>query len=382
MQYYLELQKKRLEKKALSLEYDFLPRGHFAEGGGPVISWGDDKYYSRTECRTCKLTRRVFKDDKKIYDKGQNELFYATITSAYNGTAVENDLYTCPNCGAISKVKELQDGCPYCQTYFKMSDLFPKVTNYFFVRDVGGTEKEIKGEIKQYVMPCVIAAILLYLLIFYISYGNIFLALIPGILGGLIFGGIVGYVIWAVKTLGGLFKDAGKSIGVLVNTAGSKGRFVELMKQHSPEFCYEYFSGKVLAILKMMIYADDVTKLPNYAGKPVGKKFNDIVEASGFGTAALKKCEVRNDRVYVTVDVYMDNLYETAGRIRKKHEKIRMDLYKKIDKSVDYHFSIKQLECKTCGTSFDATKENVCPSCKNRYDIEDDEWIVTRVMFF
>lgn len=43
---------------------------------------------------------------------------------------VENEDYVCPNCGAVSTVKGLLDGCDYCNTFFKIDELFPKVTNY------------------------------------------------------------------------------------------------------------------------------------------------------------------------------------------------------------------------------------------------------------
>lgn len=58
---------------------------------------------------------------------------------------------------------------------------------------------------------------------------------------------------WAILKIGSLFTEAGKSIPMLVNTAGSKNRFVSYMSQYSPEFSYEYFSDKVVSMIKMIM---------------------------------------------------------------------------------------------------------------------------------
>ena len=36
-------------------------------------------------------------------------------------------------------------GCPYCQTKFQISDLFPKVTNFYFYDDDTSQVKKIKN---------------------------------------------------------------------------------------------------------------------------------------------------------------------------------------------------------------------------------------------
>ena len=53
----------------------------------------------------------------------------------------------CTNCGNKDNSSNFLDGCPYCGTFFKMEDLFPKTTNFFMIKDHGYTEKEIKGNI-------------------------------------------------------------------------------------------------------------------------------------------------------------------------------------------------------------------------------------------
>jgi len=380
--YCLELQQERLQDKNLHMEYDMVPRGLFAEGGGLGRSWSDEHYISNMEYRTCRLARSFYREQKKIYEKKQDVIFYQIITNVHNQEAAAKDLYTCPNCGAVSQIGELEKGCPYCGTFFAMKDLFPKVTNFFFIRDSGATGEELKHNILKVVVPCMVVAAIGYTIYFLqsdVSGGNFLLSLINGIAGGIVAGGILGYLFWAVGKIGSLFKEAGRSMPMVLNATGSGKRFVSLMQKYSPEFSYEYFSDKVVSVLKMILYSKDAQELPNYVGEPVGHLFSDIVESSYTGAVALKQFRVEGENCLVTVDVYMEDIYDTKGRMCSKNDTFRIYLRKNISKPVDFHFSVKKIHCKGCGGSFDATKQRTCPSCGRKYEIEDDDWVVLKI---
>lgn len=122
VRYALELQKQRLKDKALLMKYEFTPRGHFADSSGPGREWKDDHYTSRMEYRTTRLTRKIYRAQKKIYEKGERCIFYQIITDAYNWNVIGDDTHACPNCGAPSAIKVLENGCPYCGTEFSLAD--------------------------------------------------------------------------------------------------------------------------------------------------------------------------------------------------------------------------------------------------------------------
>ena len=73
--------------------------------------------------------RKYYKGDKCIDTQESQITINAIVTdTTVETSAVESDYYCCPFCGAISQIRELMTGCPYCQTKFQISDLFPKVT--------------------------------------------------------------------------------------------------------------------------------------------------------------------------------------------------------------------------------------------------------------
>lgn len=388
VKYGLELQFERLKEKNLKMKYGIAPRGLLADGQGFGKQWSDDRYISRMEYRSCSLSRTLYRDSKKLYQKNQNSIFYQIITDVHNSHAVAEELYSCPNCGAVSKIKVLQNGCPFCGTFFEMNDLFPKVTNYFFIKDSGYTQKEIKRSIGKVILPCMVLSMIAYTIFFLKTnldpnveeaVAQIVSSIVSGMIGGAVFGAISGYVLWAVLKIGSLFVQAGKSIPMLVNSAGSGKRFVSFMSQYSPEFSYEYFSGKVVSLIKMIIFCKNENNLPYYEGASLGNRFLNVVESSYTGAVALKTYGVQGDYCYVSVDVYLENLYDNGNRIETKNEIIHVELRRNIRKPINVHFSIESIQCKSCGASFNAAKMRNCPHCGTRYEIGDDDWIITKL---
>lgn len=386
LKYGLELQFERLKEKRLKMRYGISPRGLSPDGHGAVRQWKDQKYVTRMEYRTCSLSREIYRDDRKVYEKKQKSIFYQFITDARNANAMGEEPYACPNCGAVSKISVLRSGCPFCKTYFSMQELFPKVTNYYFLPDVSYTGQELKRTLIRVMLPCIVVSILAYTMLFYQGdaatkegIARIVSALLPGVFAGVLFGGFVGYLLWAVVQVGSLFVQAGQSTPMLVNTAGSGKRFVSFMSQYSPEFSYEYFSEKVVSLLKMLIYSPNPSDLPYYEGEPLGDRFRNVIESSHAGAVALKRYGVQGDNCQVWVDVYLENLYDHGNRIVTKRETVRVELRRNVRKPIDMHFSIEKIQCKSCGASFNAAKMRNCTHCGTRYEIGDDDWIITRI---
>ena len=381
-QYCLELQQKRLKEKNLELEYVITPRGLFAEGGGIHKTWSDDRYASRMEYRTCRLERTFCRGGKPVFRESRNMIFYQTMTEAWDSQAVSEDLYACPNCGAIRPIGVLQKGCPYCGTHFEMSDLFPRVTSFYFIEDFGKTQKELKRSIWKTLIPVMLLAMVCFTCFFYQDPevgGQWLPSILRGFFAGILGGAVFGYPIWAFRQLGAMVKNAGKAVPMLMNTAGSGKRFVTKMQKYSPEFSYEYFSGKVVSLLKMVLFSKDAQSRPIYAGGPSDDRFADLVDSSYTGAAALKNFRVHNGQCEVTVDVYLENIYAKEKRVFSKDEKIRVHLRRDVSRPLDLRFSVKQIRCRQCGGSFDAVKQRNCPHCGCEYQLSGEDWEIVGI---
>ena len=295
---------------------------------------------------------------------------------------MDEEFYSCPNCGANVKIKELTKGCPYCNTFFKMDELYPKISNYYILNDYGRTSNELKREILKFVIPAIIVAIIGYTLDMHYSpemsksWGS---AIIIGILSGIIAGGLFGYVLWAISLIARLFIDAGKAVSILSKTSGSNKRFENYMKRYSPEFSYTYFTGKVVSLVKIILFSDKPDELPVYEGEMLGNRFDNLIDTSFNGAVACKNMKEQDGIITLSVEAFMTNTYESGGKIIEKDETVRLTMKRRTGGKLDYHFSIKKLQCINCGGSFDATKNRICPYCGSPYQLEDMDWIVTSI---
>ena len=379
MQYWLELQNERLQGKDLSMKYHFAPRDIPDNmKREPILSYADDKYKTKAFCRPCRFEGKFYRGTKQIYSYKEKRNLFQSITFRKNPEVGENEEYICPNCGAGTTIKGLLDGCDYCQTRFKMDELFPKVTGFYMLKDFTGSKKDLAWEILRIVLPTILVCFLISAYFECFVNGN---GLFPGaliaLLQGSIIGLVIGYLLWCVYKVGSVLVTGAESADMLVGASGSKQKFEKQMKKYSPEFSYAFFTNKVISMLRVLLYAKDVKEIPFYAGESVGDLFEDIADAHFRGSMGLKKFEVKDNYCYVTVDAYMDVIYAKTG-IRKKEVTYRMELRKDISVPMDMNFSIARIHCPNCNTSFDATRRCDCPACGTRYEVTDD-WVVLSV---
>ena len=204
-------------------------------------------------------------------------------------------------------------------------------------------------------------------------------SLIATILGSAFFGVVMGYFLASISLIFKLFFEAGKTVPMM-GAIGAGKRFELFMKKYSPEFSYEYLTGKTVALLKMIMFAKDPQELPFYVGGPLGGRFQDLVDVIFRGAMGYKGMREKDGYLHVTVDVFLENAYVTNGRVRVGvNEKLRVTLVKNLNVPIQYNFSIKKLECPICHASFDATKNKTCPYCGGTYRIEDADWAVESV---
>lgn len=375
----LENQHARLRSRDLELEYDLVPRGHFVDGKGVRREWQDGHYRTHMDCRSFRFTRTMARRGKKIFSWQKNSLLYQYITNVHDVYAAGQDSHICPNCGASSTLAGLMDGCDYCGTRFEMTDLYPKVGNFYHIEDMGMTQDEAGGDIKKTILKTARFALPLFLAISVIGGNGSFLGrVISGLLSGGFASAFFGYVAWSVGKIATVATQAGKAIPLLIRLGDSEKRFEQQMQSYSPEFSYTYFMDKIVNLLKTVLFSQDPRTMPFYEGEG-SQDFQRIVESQFTGATSLKNFRVVNGTCYVTVDVCLDNLYDSGRSIQEKRDWFRMELYRDISKPIDLHFSIHSINCSSCAASFDAVRHRNCPSCGRPYQLKDMDWIVSNI---
>lgn len=381
MRYVFDLQKQRLAENNLKLKYTF-QNSNFQNASAPS-GWSNDEYQNIVVYRSFEIIKEFFVNRSRKFRKKRKEIFYAVVTHMNNEQSEKTAC--CPNCGAIHSIKTLlHEGCPNCRTRFMMSDIFPKVTNHFSVKDYSENPKSLASSIKWYVLGGVLAGITINLISTFINGispeilagDKALVELILGCVGASAAGAFFGYIGWCISKVGSIFIDAAKAVPKLAIQYDAQNKIPEFMSRFDPKFSYQYFVGKAIALMKIMIFSSDYSNLAIYEGKETQNKYKDIVDVQFNGAMRLNGYRQSGPYVYLDVTVYTINTYFVKNKIQEKKEKFRMVLCKNAMTPPDYGFSLKKVACRSCGGSFDATRERKCPYCGNNYRLGEDDWVV------
>ena len=381
LQYALELQKKRLESKGLRMECEITPRGHFPHG---EISreWSDAMFHSHMDIRSCNWKRTIFDGSKKVFQDSQDKLLYTTATDLISGARnIENENYTCPNCGNVTTIGKLREGCPYCGTHFELQDLYPRVGGFYYVKEIGGTEQEVKKDVFRYMIPCAAVLGVLGLIVSLFSNEEHTVLWILSLLFFTAFsagaGAVLGYFLWASLKLSTIFYEAFRALQLLPGVMRSKKRYENELRNSAPDFSFDYFVNKVGTLAKMLVFSENPAALPVCVGDHIDNPYSDVVDALFRGPVIIRSFKKDGNYCHIKADAEFDLLYKTKLGFVNRRRYVTIFLSRDMTQPLRKYYSVKKVSCRNCGGSFDASRHDHCPFCGTEYDIRKEDWFVT-----
>lgn len=381
VRYFLDLQEARQKERGIRMEYELTMPVKVEElvAGSTFRSKRRQsiKYESNTDFQNYTRKLTFFRGDKKCFLRKKDEILYVTATDIKTNKMSGEEAYCCPNCGAVSTIQKLQDGCPYCQTRFMMSDLFPKVTEFMFAPETGERAGKLKVKIGIFML---FAAAIMAGLNFFLNVGeNSDTELVLAVIGGAVGGAILGYFVWAIGKFVSIMGQAVGSLGPLARQQEAKRKLTTLLSGFDPSFSYDYFLNRLVSSIKIILFAKDRRNLIQYVGQELHPEFDDIIEANMNGRIALNNYRVQDGYCAINMNIGMDVIHDGTNRIYQKRETFVVTILKNVTVPEELGFSIRAVKCRNCGSSFDATKMRHCPQCGTPYDLRQDAWVVTQI---
>ena len=381
LSYVLKLQHERIKDKGLTLDMEIYDRDK--DTNATVGSEWEDAHYESFVCNEqLGIKRKFSRDGKKVYADNKKSVIYTTITDVTTGVHPDDETISCPNCGSVSTIAQIQGGCPYCGTMYKMDDLFPKVTGYYSLEDVGIAGNEHKVTMR---LTIIITGIIFALIPIIANFPK-FLGLLGGetenielFLGGIILfpiGLFAGYFFYSIGLLIRLIAVGSSQSSGKWGTIGSRAKFEQRMRQYSPEFSFEYFTSKAISLIKTAVYARNEQELLFYKGEQLDPWFKDVIDLNYGGALGVLSVKEENGLVTITTDAFFDVLYDAADKIKFKRARFRAVFQRRNDIPIDMGFSMTRIQCPTCGGSYNAVQNKLCPHCGNAYDIVSQDWVL------
>lgn len=389
LRYSLNLQRQRMDEYGIKMKCSLDLRGEWLDN---IFShrYEGKKYSNYLVSRSYDKTITYFMGERKKLCLQDKEELCSMVTYLNDETSYPEEIYCCPSCGAVNKLESLTDqGCSYCNTRFLISELFPKVTNFYFLKAVSMSTTESKKENFKYILAGIIVGLLCIspmaltdlfavgqeevsfaarILLFIWRY------VVCGVLGA-----AAGYGIGALKLIVKTFSQAAQAIPKVTDQLNAKRRVTDFVTKMDPDFSYEHFFGKVQSLVKLLIFSKNRNNLVTYEGPLPLDQFDSIIESQFDGVLGFHRAWVQGDYCFLDLKVYMTNIFAKPNGLKKKSKVYTVVLCRKTGCKTDYGFSITKVSCPDCGGSFDASMMRRCPYCQSPYDLKENDWTITYI---
>lgn len=377
--YYLECHRKRLDQKGIRAVKKI---EKIEDNIDNTFNKEKQPYILDMTYKECNFETDYYKDDVMLAKSDNDtETLYCNILHKQD---YQEETISCPNCGHSAGARSFVNGCPMCGTTFKTFKFFPCVTSFYtlpkFV-ERSSIDKGLKGVVKFGIIAGIAVAIGvgLYNGIANQSWGaGIFFGIIAGLLTGWL-GTIflyLGYSLFVgVTAFSKMFAQAADTSDIQA-ARFTKRKFENDMRMYFPDFSYEYFEGKIVSLLRSIIFSDDRSNLSIYKGKDQLGYLNDVVDVEYRGGFKYEGCTVVGDILHVRLINYVSCEVWCDGKLSKHQRNFKMELIRRLKTNDDLGFSIHAVNCSTCGATFDAMHVDKCPHCGNPYELINDDWVV------
>lgn len=389
LRFCLELQRDRLARKNIRYKEELDPgKKPMRSAVNNVRSWQDGHYETSWSVGYIKRKRTAERDGMKTFKRTEPSSICETVIDVRDGENVSEDTYCCPNCGAVSTIKELQEGCSQCGTSFQMTELYPKVGNYFFVPDPAvSTDPIWKTAIRYGLLALPVTIPLFSPMILFSSESGSSLSnmkfavpsislVIRYIVGMIIVSPLTGYFVWMLSLFFLGFAQLGKESPAALSVGKSRKRFAAQMSRLSSAYTFETFSSKITTLFRILVFSDNRESLPFNAVKDLGSDFDNVVDCTFRGWMSCKKIKTEENKVFVTGDVYLDFVRDMGTKLKVKSEVFQIKAGKRTDVPVLTNFSIAKIQCPSCGASFNSFKSKNCPYCGTECPPAEDDWVL------
>jgi len=372
LRFFLDLQDKSLKSSGTIREEEY---SHVKEEIKGCLDRKENGYSSKILYREAIQNITYLKNGKKVKKIRRPVTLYVSFTDKEGH---EDREYSCPNCGHKMSAIQARDGCPFCGTFFETDDIYPCVSSYYTVPAVverTGVMDRLKREMLIAGIICGTAVTVLYF--FTLNDMQVLLKILAALFMGAFFGAVSAFLWYMMRSyiiLIKMFIEAGRAMPLL-KTLRSRRKMLTFMKAYEPDFSYEAFEGRVLSLLRTIVFSADRDTLSLYEGKADLSAFADIIDMQYRGAVYIKKCEKIDDLLNVEGIAYLTDTYIRRS-VQEKDEKIHFVLQKEVTGHADPGFSIHRVLCPSCGGSFDAMHQRNCPYCGNQYDLKKKDWIV------
>lgn len=372
--YFLKLQKKRLNQHNIRLHHEVLPVKGQSFG---TVTFTKPSLWYTTDMVYEDISRKMTfsRDEKTLYTKTSDQVMYQNILHSPNEAQLSSIQMTCPSCGAVAPVSRLTEGCEYCGSKFHIVDLFPRVTNLYFVKNK--SHAHLQAILRYTLFVSIVAFFVLYFPTCRKQIpGNLPLALLACDLVSVCAGGFSGLIIAdAICLMSLLFHRDGRK-HIPLKALSSKRKLCNLMRPYDRNFSYEKFESRLVSLIRMAVFSEDPKQLASFAAASLDSRTQEILEMTYTSGLCIQNIWLTGSILHLCTRTWWVDYSVHGSSIRRTGDCFDVTVRRDISKIEPPGFSITSVSCPNCGGSFDAVQQCICPYCNTPYHMEENGWVI------
>ncbi len=281
-------------------------------------------YYHEGKNRVCCLSdyaraiRTYYRNGQVIYkDSSANiqKSFYITTAKTEEGA------YLCPNCGTVSTLDNLLDGCDYCNTKFTLQEMNTKISS---ICQTNGFMQERSGNLA-----------------------------------------------WKMSFVLGLGEEKAKD-GIAP---------ILLIKEDEPEFSEEKFVSGLTNKLLSIHYAHNMEDVKAFVEPDISGLIKQCANIMDVGLTECLLIGYHKDAEYQYIDVLAKMRLLVWGQkgVREVRTALKLQLVKSVQALKEKCSDVMIYRCRSCGASLSLLNGGQCDYCGSNLDLKKYDWVIRSV---
>ncbi|MDO4649219.1 MAG: hypothetical protein Q4B26_11270 [Eubacteriales bacterium] len=388
------MHKKRLDRLGLQRKSRYTRLKFQGKNSAGISARRDGNFKSTYAEEYRKWTTRYYKDNKEVYRKKFLGIIgYDTIGPVFDYADPERKRVICAGCGAMSRVGELLDGCPYCGRTFILEELKNRVANLNFSEDPVLITTRAGKRITGVINWITVAAALINTVVFSIEFFPIALKEMKTVPFAILIGTCSVILLFAGALLVGhfvllplrififyLYRKRREARKEEIKTAEeNKQMYNRTIHRKNPDFSMQLLFSNIRNKLQGIHFADGDDNLSAFVSGAIRRDipvYQNVADCY-VHQLQLKNYELTGSDEVVTVECELFLQKWTGSRMIEEREQIELVLRKKKERDMKSPFGIYSPRCAVCGAPVDILKGNQCSWCGNYLDPSKLDWCIT-----
>ncbi len=158
-----------------------------------------------------------------------------------------------------------------------------------------------------------------------------------------VIGALFSYAAYALVQLGKLVVKSARTMPLIRKSNQTSMEITSIMQLLNQDFSFPLFEAQIVDLLQKVIYTGDISELSQYEPEAREGCLEDIVHCVYDGNMIYRGYRRDGEKCILHLDVYMEDIYEKNGRIRRRKDLFHMTVCRDFGNHKEKNWSVQAI---------------------------------------